>query len=227
MATLEFGPLITNARGSIKGTTFSRVISGATARGRPRPPKPNSASQRLQQTSLQLAASLWRTISSAQRGDWTGYASSVTLFNRLGQAFNPTGQQMFVRNLVHQLNYDPTSLTLTAPTSAGLPAQHLPVTNISGDDLIFGAFSLTPPPATTTYVMSIYVPSIKPATPRFIQTARVTFDDSIINGTILIPDYYAAFAPGDTVWHLFRVSQRDPEGRVSNPDLGTETRTVT
>ena len=166
MVSLLFGPLITDARGSIKGTTFSHAKSGSTARGRPRPPFPTRSLQQELQLALRVCSSAWPMVTTTYKGYWTTYAASVTLYNRLNQAFTPTGQMMalrtFMASKIFGAVFSPpiyqSAATLAAiypPTIGGLPSAPVPVLALSGNDLRIASWTSPPPSLAPSSVQPI------------------------------------------------------------------------
>lgn len=96
MATVRFGQGVAEMRGSIGGTTFSRSRNGATARNRTVPVNPNTQSQSDLRYLFSQIAQRWAQLTTPQREQWDDYAGLITyLTNRLGEAYTPSGRQMF------------------------------------------------------------------------------------------------------------------------------------
>lgn len=215
MATLEFGPLVTDARGSIRGTTFSRVRSGPTARGRPRPKDPNRLDQLNTQRRIAYASGLWQSLTAAQRADWDSYGATVTLYDKLGHAFNPTGHQMFVRNLMFQLQYPISPLELTAPVVPGLSSAPTYTWEFDGDDLVVTG-AIVPAGAGDKGKISIYRPVLNPSlVNRFLEEAVYTTFWVAFPQTIIV-DYIADFDSGAFIYFSVGTVVRDTDRRVSN-----------
>lgn len=121
MASVSYGPIVDNIRGSIGGTTFSRAHSGNTARSRPAPPRPSSPSQVSNQQLLARIAQHWATLSAAYIDGWKAYALTVTLTNSLGQTYHPTAFQAFVNSNVLIQKLNPAMWANVAPAVPGSP----------------------------------------------------------------------------------------------------------
>jgi hypothetical protein len=226
MAILEFGPLVTKARGSIRGTTFSAVIGGQTARGRPHPHRPGRTLQFANQRLLSNAAAAWSLVTPANKALWTTYAASVILYNRLTQAFTPTGQMMFIRCAVfNQLfcqlstppSYNPISVlaVMALPALGGLPGVPVPVFDLNSNNLRIASWT-TPPAASDTLIFSIYKPSnIPQAAKRFLLSQLLVLGSA---GTpiTLASAFSTAFPSGTTFTVKVRFSLYDNTARVSN-----------
>lgn len=99
MALVKFGGGITDMRGSIGGTVFSRNKSGAIARQRTTPINPKTALQSAIRAILSFVAQLWRTGTTAvQKAAWATYAANVPAKNKLGEVINLSGFNQFVKS---------------------------------------------------------------------------------------------------------------------------------
>lgn len=97
-ALLKMGPLVTDIRGSIGGTTFARNRGGMYARARVVPINPSTARQTAVRAALGALAQAWTTVlTDVQRASWELYASNVLIPNKLGEPRALSGQQMYVR----------------------------------------------------------------------------------------------------------------------------------
>lgn len=98
MANILLGGGITDMRGSIGGTTFSRSAAGNYARARMKPVNPRSALQNLRRANLAHLANHWsQHLTPEERADWRAYAEGTTWSNRLGQSIDISGLAAFVR----------------------------------------------------------------------------------------------------------------------------------
>lgn len=89
------GLLTADARGKLGGVTFTRSAGVGTLR---RNNAPTNRSSRSQQNSRQMIASVayaWRGLTFAQQLAWNVLAGLTSWSNVLGQAYAPTGQQLF------------------------------------------------------------------------------------------------------------------------------------
>lgn len=99
MAIFRPGPLVSEIRGSVGGTTFSRNPAGQIIRQRSNPVNPNSSRQQTVRTVLATISNRWGNIlTQAQRDAWDTYAAAVTMTNRLGDPFFLAGFQHYVRS---------------------------------------------------------------------------------------------------------------------------------
>jgi len=74
-AKISLSPLITDVRGSVKDTTFSKWKSSNYIRARVTPSNPNSAAQQLVRESLARCVTLYQSFASEIKTAWDLYAS--------------------------------------------------------------------------------------------------------------------------------------------------------
>lgn len=97
MATIKLGAIASDIRGSIGGTVFSRNGGGAYAKGRTKGTDPKTALQQVVRGIMSGMIQAWALLSAAVRADWGVYARQVPFINRLGDAINLSGYNMYVR----------------------------------------------------------------------------------------------------------------------------------
>lgn len=120
---VKFGSLVTDARGSIGGVTYSRNHYGPLVRARTTPVNPRTDRQTLVRASIAFLADMWaNTLTLAQRTAWNLYGSSVAMTDKLGATMYLTGYNHFIRsNLIAKMI--PYPLISAGPTVFELPAQ--------------------------------------------------------------------------------------------------------
>lgn len=97
-ALVKLGPVVAGISGSIGGTTFARNRGGSYARNRTVPINPSTSRQNAVRALMGNLAQVWtNTLNDVQRAAWELYAANVTVNNKLGEARNLTGQNMFIR----------------------------------------------------------------------------------------------------------------------------------
>lgn len=119
MALIALGAGVTDIRGSIAGTTFSRSAAGNYARSRKKPVNPASDLQVERREALAYCTKYWsNTLTEQQRTDWRAYAAGTSWTNKLGQSIEINGLAAFLRvNALQRLI--PSSLINAAPTAMG------------------------------------------------------------------------------------------------------------
>ena len=129
MASIRYGAGIVDARGSISGQTFSRNANGAYIRARVAGTNPQTEEQTVNRTRFGTISTLWRSLTKEQADSWIEAAKGTlgAYTDRLGQASQYTGQQLFNKlNNVRQL-FNPAAQLLT---SAPVPE---PIVEVSLD----------------------------------------------------------------------------------------------
>lgn len=145
MALIKFGVGISDARGSVGGTVFSRNKSGAYMRNRTVPTDPGTTPQTKIRACMGQVRNAWfHVLTDAQRAAWAVYATNTPLTNRLGDSFNATGWNMFARAAVMAL-YNDLDIIADAPTDFSLAEQDatLTITVSEATQLISVAFDDT------------------------------------------------------------------------------------
>ncbi len=99
MALYRPGPIVSEIRGSIGGSTFSRNAAGQYIRQRSNPVNPNTDRQQAVRTLLGAVAQRWSSVlDAAQRTAWDTYAAAVVMTNGLGDPVYLSGFQHYVRS---------------------------------------------------------------------------------------------------------------------------------
>lgn len=120
-ALVLFGNGVADIRGSINGTTFSRTKAGAIARNRTIPINPNTVSQSFNRVRFGSQASGWTGLSDAVQLEWVNLAAGASRLNRLGQAYVPSGRQLYMESS-NNLAILGIPALLAAPVTADIPA---------------------------------------------------------------------------------------------------------
>jgi hypothetical protein len=123
MALVKFGGGITEMRGSIGGSVFSRNRSGATVRARTTPVNPKTALQSAIRAIISFVSQSWRTATTAaQKAGWAVYAANVPAKNKLGEVISLSGFNQYVKSNVAAQNAGLTAI-LSAPSVFTLPGE--------------------------------------------------------------------------------------------------------
>lgn len=89
--------LVTQASGSVGGTTYSHTRSGLYMRARSIPVNPNTANQLAVRAALTTLVTVWtQTLTPARRAAWDLYAANTPVVNALGDPINLSGQNWFI-----------------------------------------------------------------------------------------------------------------------------------
>lgn len=123
MALIKLGGGVSDIRGSIGGTVFSKNRYGSYTRNRTIPVNPGSAAQtKIRACSGQIRDAWFNTLTTAQRAAWAVYANNVQVQNRLGETITLTGWNMFARTNLAML-YNDYDIVADAPTEFSLAEQ--------------------------------------------------------------------------------------------------------
>jgi len=99
MALIKLGPNVAGISGSIGGTTYARNRAGSYARNRTKPTVPNSTKRAQINALMGDLIQTWQsTLTTAERTAWDNAASLTSFPNRLGEAFTPTGVNLYIRS---------------------------------------------------------------------------------------------------------------------------------
>lgn len=97
MAKFTPGAIISEIRGKIAATVFTKNASGNSIRNRSTPINPRSSRQVQRRQTLAALAASWRGLTQAQRDGWNASAANFPQQDSLGQTVFLTGEQLYVR----------------------------------------------------------------------------------------------------------------------------------
>lgn len=200
MALVRFGNGVAEMRGSIAGTTFSRVKGGAIARNRTVPVNPNSLAQANVRTNFAIVVASWNILGKAEIDTWAALAPNVELVNRLGEAYNPTARQLYLSiNLAKQNGG--LALLNEAPASPNLPDPDAGITSITGEVTAGDLSSLDTNVLTAQATTTVFMDMTRPHSPSITNVENMYRQVSIFSPTAaaknLLPEYLTVF--GDPV----------------------------
>jgi len=123
--------IVTQASGSIGGTTYAHNSSGLYRRARSIPVNPNSAAQQAVRSNFTSLALAWNNVlTEAQRTGWDNYAELTPITNVLGDPLTLSGQQEYIRCNAVRLAAGGTRVDVP-PAIPGLAMLTPPVATIS------------------------------------------------------------------------------------------------
>lgn len=118
MAIIAYGPLATEVRGSIGGTTFSKNRFAKIVRAKVSPVHRPTTKRTAYKT--RFSSTVYRylnTITPEQRAAWETLGDNTTFINALGQEYHPTGNNLYLRtNILYR--YMGQTWIDTAPATA-------------------------------------------------------------------------------------------------------------
>jgi hypothetical protein len=122
MALLTLGSMVTDARGSVGGTVYSRNKGGAYARGRVVPINRATPKQTVVRNNFAANSKLWSgTLTATQRAAWTAFAAANPSVNVLGASIILSGIAMMM-SLNQVLAQIGATLIDTPPANLNVPA---------------------------------------------------------------------------------------------------------
>jgi len=89
---------LTDARGSVGGTTASKNHYGSFMRARIKPVNPQSIAQIETRAILKTLAKNWRNLTDVQRQGWRQLATQISFTDSIGQSFTLTGEALYIQN---------------------------------------------------------------------------------------------------------------------------------
>lgn len=120
MAKFTPGAIISEIRGTIASTTFSKNAAGAIIRNRIKPINRNSSAQNAVRQSFATISSLWRGLTQSQRNSWTAAAPDFPYQDSLGQTKTLTGAQLHQKLNLNLLSIGESPIT-SAPPQTSFP----------------------------------------------------------------------------------------------------------
>lgn len=132
MAIIKYGPVISDARGSVGGTVFSRNAAGAIMKQRTTPTYPATQKQQDIASGLSTVIDDWKNaLTTAQRDAWNSLAANTSLPNKIGEMFTPSGLNLFVKaNML--LDFASMGHVTVPPVAAVAPAPQLTLDHLGG-----------------------------------------------------------------------------------------------
>jgi hypothetical protein len=98
MSKIIYGPVITDSRGSIGGSTFTSTRFGSTTRARTTPARKDTARKSLITSRVAALSQRWSSLlDSTQRSEWTALAAANPVTDVFGNPHELTGLQFFIR----------------------------------------------------------------------------------------------------------------------------------
>jgi len=95
MASIKFGAFLTDMRGKIGGSVFSKNKNGAYAKNKVTPSNPQSGAQMAVRNLLAGFAQQWRTLTETVRQGWIDGAVNFPRTNVFGDSYTLSGNMLF------------------------------------------------------------------------------------------------------------------------------------
>jgi hypothetical protein len=106
MASIKYSGFISDVRGSVNGSTFSKNHYGSYMKNKVSPIIPITPFVSKARANLSFFASSWRTLTQSQRDSWKAFASNMTFFNKFGDSYTPSSFNVFCMINMNSFNID-------------------------------------------------------------------------------------------------------------------------
>ena len=94
-AVIKLGAFMTDLRGKVGGTIFSKNKGGAYAKNRVIPNNPKTTAQTSVRGVFGYLSSNWRVLTESSRDAWRGLATQLSFQNKVGDAINISGLALY------------------------------------------------------------------------------------------------------------------------------------
>lgn len=150
---VKLGPLVSDAAGSIGGTTVQRNFIATQVRSKPLPTRRRSAYTNQPRGTLGQWSRTWRTLSQSDRDMWQLEAAGLTWLNKFGDVIRGKGYWLYIRcnQYLAMLNRSP--ITTPGASSAFGAVLGLSAAGAVATTITLTWTSVTPVPAATTYAV--------------------------------------------------------------------------
>ena len=136
MASIKLGTLVTDIRGAVGGTIFSRNRGGAYARKNTSPTNPMTSDQTTVRATMANVSAEWRNLTSAQKNAWNAAAPNFPYLDKFGDSREYSGQQLFLKMNLMIFALDPAATLTTSPPApqslTAISQATITLTNVAG-----------------------------------------------------------------------------------------------
>lgn len=223
MTQIKFGQLISDARGSTAGMTFTKNKSGSVMRTKKNACQPDSDKQGTVKKLFAEASFLWSTLTVIQKSYWNMKAAQYPHRNMIGDTSPLSGFNFFVQSMTMQLRHGLTPVLDRAPIVNPSIWKDYTFTRDPATNAL--AFTSNTKPAQDVY-MNIFLEPLRPKNKPFRRSALRLVHSFVIDSaktTNITPYYEATFGtlsaldpPADFLllaqhsWFWYIVSGGDP-----------------
>lgn len=219
--TMKFkSQIVTQASGSVGGTTYASNQGGLYMRARSTPTNPNSAFQQAVRTFFKQCMNAWtNTLTSVQRAGWNAYATNTPITNTLGDARKIGDNAMYARSNVSRLQAGLTRIDAPPTTyDLGQFTQPTFTTSINASSLAV-AFTTGDAWHTTNGGLLIYASRPQNASVNYFKGPfRLV---GVVGGAATSPATFTLpFSAGPATSVIFmKTVATQPDGRLSTPSI--------
>jgi hypothetical protein len=191
---IQFGALVSDARGKISGSVFSKNYFGANAFSFQKQTVRRTTSQQIVRSSFSEQSAAWKLLTQAQRDSWTAAGLTINFTDRFGNPYNPTGFELYVSHRINMLLIGATPAT-TAPAMTYPLAFPAGGTNYVEGSSVYdwngvGTYDFTTNPC-VLYSTNTF--SYGRQLPQATFKKFMTFNGGTVNYIDMFPDYNAMF----------------------------------
>jgi len=194
---VKLGPVVSDAVGSIGGTTFQRSFLGAQVRTKPLPTRRRSRSTNTVRGYIGQFSHTWRTLSQADRDKWQVEADAQVWYNKFGDVIRGKGYWLYMRCNQY--------LSILAAAPRTVPDTNFAITAITGL-AVAGATAAaltmtwsapTPTQASTTWLVFATAPMSPGRSQQFGRLRLITtVAAGTASGVVLTASYNSKFGGG-------------------------------
>lgn len=120
MAKIKFTAFVSDMRGKVAGSVFSKNRSGAFVRTKVTPSNPQSSFQGTARSRFGSLSQQWRGLTQAERDSFNSAVDDFTRTNVFGDTVRPSGENLFIRLNMNRLFVGETVIK-SAPSPVELP----------------------------------------------------------------------------------------------------------
>ena len=198
MASIKFGSIITEAAGKVGGQILQRGRTGAQMRNLTTPREKRYNDTAARQLPFAITSQLWRTLTPTQTLEWANLALTQTRYNRFGDAYTPSGYQLFCEFNLNLRLVSSVSSVLSAPTLVSLPdVSDFQLNGSTGPDALTLAWTYTS--GATAWRVLPFTVSARPvgSTDQYRTAVLYPNPTAVASGTVdLTPVISARLTPG-------------------------------
>lgn len=229
MAQIKFGGGVAAISGKIGGTVYARNRGGAYARTWAKPTNTPTVKQSANRLAFGNISKDWAALTKLQQDNWNALASTATRLNRLGDAYTPTGRQVFLESANNMRVIGQTPLT-NAPVSLLQPTiDGTPVFDVGVDTGTLDSFEISGLAAQSgiSYVLEATIAFGQQKTNFSLDYRQLNV--AVTASTIsVVADYIAAYGNAANVgdWYSVRLRYIDTQNGMSSPPIILTTQSV-
>ena len=158
--------LITEASGSVAGTTYSRNKNGSYIRNKSVPVNRNTLAQQAARTIFSLVSSSWKGLNANDRASWENQIMNYPYVDSLGQTKYYTASQLYksINNSLVQIGLPQifvcgAPITMQSVTDVEVEVSRAVSASIAINSIAFGGGAITNVP--TGFALTIYATDVK------------------------------------------------------------------